>query len=196
MLYSLLATRFRDRIPWTQVQVFWGDERYVPHGDPHSNYRMAAAALLDHVPCPAENVHPMPTGRLDAEAAARDYETTLRRYFAGEWPRFDLVFLGLGSDGHTASLFPGSPALDERTRWAIAVRAPVEPPLRLTLTMPALTGSAHAYVLVTGSAKARALRHALAAGTDPHVCPAAGLASASGTVIWWADQAAASALDD
>ena len=112
-LYGLLASEFRDQIPWAHVHVFWGDERYVAPDDPDSNYRMAKETLLDHVPCPAGNVHPMPTHFPSADAAARDYENTLRNYFGTDWPHFDLSLLGLGEEGHTASLFPGSPALGE-----------------------------------------------------------------------------------
>lgn len=194
ILYSVLASRFRDRIPWADVHVFWGDERYVPHTDARSNYRMAAAALLDHVPCPPANVHPMPTHLSAADAAAREYEATLRGYFADESPHFDLVLLGLGADGHTASLFPASPALHERTRWVVAVTAAAEPPLRLTLTFPALTQSAHTYFLVTGSDKARALQHVLADTADPDTFPAAGIRRRDGTVIWWVDREAAAHL--
>ncbi len=135
-LYVLLASEFRDRIPWAGVHVFWGDERYVPAQDPDSNYRMARETLLDHVPCPAENIHPMPTSFASPDAAAQDYERTLRGYFNGDWPRFDIVLLGLGEEGHTASLFPGSPALTERTRWVVAVNVAAKPPERLTLTLP------------------------------------------------------------
>ncbi len=158
-LYRLLSSQFRDRIPWTKVQVFWGDERYVPLDDPRSNYRMARESLLDAVPCPAENVHPMPTELRDPDVAARDYEKTLRGYFSKDWPRFDLVLLGIGEEGHTASLFPGSPALEETRRGVVAVKAPVEPPQRLTLTLPALTHAANVYFLVSGSNKAQALPH-------------------------------------
>src|SRR5207244_2436820 len=100
--------------------------------DPRSNYRMAKEALLDHVPCPAANVHPMPTHFTTADLAAWDYEAILRHHFRGDWPRFDLVLLGLGVEGHTASLFPGSPALTEKKRWMMAVEAPAAPPVRLT----------------------------------------------------------------
>ena len=99
ILYTLLASEFRDQIPWAQTHVFWGDERYVPPDDPESNYRMARETLLDHVPCPAGNVHPMPTDFPSADAAARDYERTLRNYFGTDWPHFDLSLLGLGRRG-------------------------------------------------------------------------------------------------
>jgi 6-phosphogluconolactonase len=190
-LYGLLASEFRDRIPWQHVHVFWGDERYVPLHDPDSNYRMARETLLDHVPCPAGNIHPMPTHFPSPDAAARDYERTLRSYFGTDWPRFDLILLGLGEEGHTASLFRGSPALEERTRWVVAVKAPADPPLRLTLTLPALTRAVNSYVLVTGSAKARALHHVLSGDPDPRSYPAAGIRLMEGTLIWWVDRESA-----
>jgi 6-phosphogluconolactonase len=152
---------------------------------------MAKETLLDHVPCPAANVHSMPTHFSDADAAARDYEKTLREYFVGESPRFDLVLLGLGPEGHTASLFPGSPALQERTRWVVAVTAPAEPPIRLTLTLPALTRAANTFFLVTGLDKAQALDHVLVGHADPNIYPAAGVRPVEGTLIWWVDQEAA-----
>ena len=190
-LYGLLASEFRDQIQWTRVHVFWGDERYVLPHDPDSNYRMARETLLDHVPCPAENIHPMPTHRSSPDAAARDYERTLRGYFGADSPRFDLIVLGLGEEGHTASLFPGSPALGERTRWVVAVNTQAQPPLRLTLTLPALTRAAVVHVLVAGSTKARALRHVLTGIPDPNTYPAAGLRLTEGTLLWWVDREAA-----
>jgi len=190
-LYGLLASPFREQIPWAHVHVFWGDERYVPPGDAHSNYRMAKETLLDHVPCPTANVHPMPTHFSDPDAAARDYEATLRSYFSGAPPAFDLVLLGLGPEGHTASLFPGSPALAEPTRWVLAVMAPADPPVRLTFTFPVLNRAANAYFLVTGSNKARALHHILTGTADPNMFPAAGVRLAAGRLIWWVDREAA-----
>lgn len=190
-LYGLLSSQFRDRIPWAKVHVFWGDERYVPLDDSRSNYRMARETLLDAVPCPPGNVHPMPTELPDPDVAARDYEKTLRSHFLKDWPRFDLVFLGLGEEGHTASLFPESPALEETRRWVVAVKVPAEPPLRLTLTLPALTQAANVYFLVTGSNKAQALHHVLYGSPDPKNYPASGVRLAQGTVIWWVDREAA-----
>jgi 6-phosphogluconolactonase len=190
-LYGLLASRFEREIPWSLVHVFWGDERYVPLVDAKSNYRMAKETLLDHVSCPAANVHPMPTHLASPDAAARDYEATLRTFFAGEQPCFDLVLLGLGPEGHTASLFPGSPVLAESTRWVCAVSAPADPPTRLTLTWPALTGAGNIYVLVTGSNKAQAFRHVVGDAPDEHLYPAARIRLAGGAVIWWVDKEAA-----
>lgn len=190
-LYRLLASEHRDQIPWAQVHLFWGDERYVPQDDPRSNYRLAREALLDHVPIPPEHVHPMPTDFPDPDAAARAYEDMLRSRFASPWPRFDAVLLGLGTDGHTASLFPGSPALEEQERWVAAVRAPVEPSLRLTLTLPVLNHAAHVSFLVAGEDKAPALHRVLAGAPHPRTCPAAGVRPHSGDLIWWVDSAAA-----
>ncbi|HWV45940.1 MAG TPA: 6-phosphogluconolactonase [Nitrospira sp.] len=190
-LYRILSSQFRDQIPWKHVHVFWGDERCVPLDDPHSNYRMAWETLLDAVPCPPEHVHPMRTQLWAPDVAAWDYEKTLRNHFSKDWPRFNLVFLGLGEEGHTASLFPESPALAETKRWVVAVDAPVEPHLRLTLTLPALTHAANAYFLVTGSNKAQALPHILLGSPDPKHYPASGVRLAQGTVIWWLDREAA-----
>jgi 6-phosphogluconolactonase len=152
---------------------------------------MAKEALLDHVPCPPANIHPMPTHFPTADAAARAYERTLRNHFREEWPQFDMVLLGLGHDGHTASLFPGSLALAERTRWVVAARAPVEPHVRLTLTLPALTRARAISVVVAGATKAAALQHALEGAGDWIRYPAAGIRLATGPVIWWADREAA-----
>ena len=195
-LYRLLASEFAARIPWAHAHVFWGDERYVAPEDPRSNFGMAKQTLLDHVSCPAANVHRMPTHFADACVAARDYERRLRSRFDGEWPDFDLVLLGLGDDGHTASLFPGSLALAEKTRWVVATKAPAEPPSRLTLTLPALTGAASIYVLVAGSNKALALRHVLEGVGDWIRYPAAGVRLGTGTVIWWVDREAAGLAHD
>jgi 6-phosphogluconolactonase len=194
-LYRLLASQFRDQVPWEHVHVFWADERYVPAADPRSNYRMAKELLLDHVPCPAANIHPMPTGLPSAELAASDYEGTLRTHFRRTgWPAFDLVLLGLGDDGHTASLFPGSPALTENSRWVVAVEAPADPPSRLTLTLPVITQAAAVFFLVAGAAKARALHQVLEGVSEWTVYPAAGLLTERTNVTWWVDAEAAARL--
>ena len=190
--YEILAGRYHDRVPWDRVHLFWGDERVVPPGDPRSNARMAHEALVDRVPCPPANVHSIPAGVPSADAAARRYEDTLRGHFTGGRPALDLVLLGLGGDAHTASIFPGSPALGEARRWVMAVTAPVEPRLRITLTMEALTAAARLFVLVAGADKAAALRHALDPAADPARYPAAALRRAGSRVTWWVDRAAAS----
>jgi 6-phosphogluconolactonase len=189
-LYATLAARFNESLPWKHVHVFWGDERFVPSGDRRRNEAMARETLLDHVPCPPANIHPVSTGAARSEVAAADYEATLRRWFSSEWPRFDLVLLGLGADGHTASLFPGSSALDETTRWAVAATAPADPPSRVTLTLPVFNSAALTFFLVGGAEKAHALRRVLA-GADARILPAAGIRPSRGAVVWWVDRAAA-----
>jgi 6-phosphogluconolactonase len=194
-LYAVLASEYRDRIPWQAVHVYWGDERYVAATDPASNYRMARERLLDQVPCPAANVHPMPTHFGSPADAAAEYEATLRARFAGEPPDFDVLLLGVGADGHTASLFPGSHALDERDRWVLAVDAPAEPPSRLTLTLPALLHAKTTCVMAAGTDKAEPLRLALDTPIDPHRWPVSALRRAEGPVIWFCDRDAAAGLD-
>jgi 6-phosphogluconolactonase len=190
-LYRLLAAEYSDKIPWSQVDLFWGDERFVPWDDPRSNYRMVKESLLDHVPIPRENVYPMPTDISEPDAAAKAYERTLRNHFSGPWPRLDLVLLGMGADGHTASLFPGSPALGEQRRWVVAVHGPADPPLRLTLTLPVLNHAAVVFFLVTGAEKAAALRRALTSPPDPTACPAGAVRPQDGALVWWVDETAA-----
>ena len=150
---------------------------------------MARESLLDHVPLPLPNIYPMPTQSPSPDAAARDYERTLRAEVGNRRPAFDLVLLGLGEDGHIASLFPGSAALNETTRWVVAATAPVKPFPRLTLTLPAIASAARIFVLVSGASKATALEQVLNPGADPHTYPAAGLPSA-GVVTWWVDRTA------
>ena len=168
-LYHLLATTHRNQVNWARVHLFWGDERWVPADDPRSNFRMAHEALIDHVHCPAEHVHPIPVDASSPDVAAREYARTLHTFFSDAGP--DLVLLGMGSDGHTASLFPRSPALDEQRRWAVASLAPVEPRERVTLTLPFMIARGILF-FVAGSDKqfafARQFRPA-----DPHRYPVA-----------------------
>ena len=183
----------RDRFPWQRTQVFWGDERFVPHGDASSNYRMAREALLSQVPIQAGNVHPMPTEGVTPDEAAVRYERTLMDFYGGSVldpnrPIFDVTMLGLGTDGHIASLFPGTAVLDERSRWVSAViGAKAEP--RITLTYPALESSRTIAILVAGHEK-RAILDRLRNGDDS--LPAARLRPA-GHLHVMADAAAAKA---
>ena len=174
-------------MPWDRIHWFWGDERFVPADDPLSNTAMVRAALLDHVPVPAANIHPVPTEGISPEQAAAAYEGLLRAFKAeaAERPLFDLVLMGLGTNGHTASLFPGEPAVTERTAWAAAVRPPNEP-IRVTLTWPPLEDTRHAAFLVAGADKAEMVARIRA--RDPAVV-AAHYAPAS-PVMWWTDEAA------
>jgi 6-phosphogluconolactonase len=190
-LYRALAAKPRDAVRWPEVHVFWGDERLVAASDTRRNDRMAREMLLQHVPCPESHIHPMASNAVPEDVAAREYEETMRRYFANGRPRFDLVLLGLGAEGHTASLFPDSPVLDERERWVCAVRVPADPPARLTLTLPVLSQASNVFFLVSGADKSRALHDALDVRTDPRLCPAAAVKPIDGRVAWWVDAEAA-----
>lgn len=149
-------------LPWDRTDVFWVDERYVPHDHAESNFRLAKKLLLDRVPVPAGNIHPMPTGSGDPARDAAGYEQTLRAAFPGApWPGFDLVLLGLGDDGHTASLFPNDAALLERTRWAAAARSPHGVRDRITLTVPAINAARLKLLLACGEGKAAILTKAV-----------------------------------
>ena len=177
-LYTLLASHtYRDRFPWDRTHLFFGDERFVPHDHPDSNYRMARQAMIAHVPIPAAQVHPWRTDG-DPEHAALHYADTLKRFYGGDTldasrPLFDVQLLGLGEDGHTASLFPGVSALAERRAWTAAVVG-VKPEPRLTLTYPALNSSRVVAFLVSGEGKRDILARAMA-GDDTlpavHVVP-------------------------
>jgi 6-phosphogluconolactonase len=157
-LYRALAAA-PGSVDWSRTDLFFGDERVVPPDDPKSNYRMARESLLEPAGVPAANVHRMAGEAPDPDAAARAYEAELRAGAAEPW--LDLVLLGMGPDGHTASLFPGSPALDEQVRLCVPNQAPVAPVHRLTLTYPVLLGAAEVLFLITGRDKAEALRDVL-----------------------------------
>ena len=195
-LYALLAEApYRAQIPWDGVHLFWGDERCVPVDHPASNYRMADGVLTARVPIPPENVRRI-HGERAPQAAARAYDKTLRDFFCGPYARFDLVLLGLGTDGHTASLFPGSPALraGEKERLALAVTAVYEdrPVQRVTLTPAAINTARHVLFLVTGTAKAKIVR-AVLEDADAQL-PAQKIEPAAGALTWLVDEEAASLL--
>jgi 6-phosphogluconolactonase len=188
-LYRRLAARHRDDVAWDRVQFFWGDARHVPLDDVRSNFLMACESLMNALPVPPGHVYSIPMN-LAPQEAANAYERLLRSRFATEWPRFDLVLLGVGDDGHTASLFPGSPALQESDRWVVATTAPVEPHDRLTLTLPAVTHAAAIYVVAGGPSKAAAVRCALTDEPNPQ-CPVSFIGVARRPIVWWLDREAA-----
>jgi 6-phosphogluconolactonase len=190
-MYSLWASKYSTQTPWDKVHLFWGDERFVPQDDPLSNYRMARETLISHVSIPATNVHPVPTNFAKPQQAASAYEAELRKYFGSAPPAFDAQLLGIGGEGHTASLFPGSPALEEKQRWVAAVRAPADPPDRLTLTPVVLNCGRHTFFLVAGENKRKILA-AIRSEPDskPSEYPAARIRP-PGPVFWFLDQAAA-----
>jgi len=193
--YLLLGTEaLVARVMWSRVQVLWGDERCVPPDHIESNYRMARETLLDRVPIPAANVHRV-HGEDDPATAAEVYEATLRallRTPAGA--RIDLVLLGLGEDGHTASLFPGNAAIHERTRWVMAARASAASVWRITLTPAVINAAAEILFLVSGGAKAGILRRVLEDPRRPQELPAQAIAPSNGRVRWCVDAAAAADL--
>jgi len=200
-LYALLATdAYAARVDWSRVHVFLGDERCVPPDDPASNYRMAWERLLAHVPVPAHQVHRI-RGEDDPAAAAAAYERELRAAFStpdgaprtDPGARFDLVLLGLGPDGHTASLFPGTPAVRERERWVVAHRVPVAPSWRVTLTAIVINVAADVLFLVAGD-KASILRRVLEGPYEPDVLPSQTIAPRAGRLRWLVDAAAAAEI--
>lgn len=192
-LYGLLASdEFRGRFPWQRVSWYWGDERFVPYDHPESNYRMTREAMLSKAPVPPENIHPVPADGTPDEAALR-YEQALQADYGAmvldpARPLFDITLLGLGPDGHTASLLPDEPVLNERKRWTAAV-SHGRPEVRITMTYPAIESSRHVAFLVAGQEKA-AMFGAIRAGGSR--VPAA-LLKPVGELIWFVDRAAAGA---
>lgn len=177
-----------SKVLWSRVQILWGDERCVPPQNVESNYRMARETLLDRVPVPAANVHRI-HGEDDPGTAAAAYEATLRAL-----PRIDLVLLGLGEDGHTASLFPGGTAVHEQTRWVVAARATAASMWRITLTPAVINAAAEVLFLVSGGAKANILRRVLEGPRRPQELPAQAIAPSKGRLRWYVDAAAAADL--
>ncbi len=192
-VYRLLASDpYRERMPWNAIHCFWGDERHVPPDHPDSNFRMAREAMLDAVPLPAGNVHRVPAEEPDPQRAAAEYESTLREFFpAADWPVFDLIQLGLGKEGHTASLFPGGTALHERERWVAAPWVEAQSTFRVTFTPPVLNHARRAMFLVAGDEKAAALHAVLEGARDPDLYPAQ---IVEGNRLWMVDRAAARLL--
>ena len=192
--YEILAQPpFREQVPWSRTHVFWGDERCVPPDDPRSNYRLARKALLDQVPLPRTQIHPL-SCRPSPAAGAREYETLLREFCAGTPPGLDLVFLGLGEDGHTASLFPYHGALEEQERWTAAVYVPTQGLHRVTFTPAFINQAAVVAFLVAGAAKAGALREVIQKPRDPRRLPAQLINPERGELYWLVDREAAGQL--
>ncbi|HEY8032075.1 MAG TPA: 6-phosphogluconolactonase [Methylocella sp.] len=188
--YELLAD-LGTSLDWQKIHLFWGDERFVPPDHRDSNFRMAREALIDHVPIPATQIHAVPTNAASPEEAAGLYEATLQAYYGGktlesERPLFDVTLLGLGEDGHIASLFPGTKALNERAAWVTSIIG-AKPEPRISLTYPALQSSRLILFVVSGAKKRDILARVLA---NDMTLPAAGLAT-HGTIRIFADRAAA-----
>jgi 6-phosphogluconolactonase len=196
-LFNLLATNARTTLPWDRMFFFWGDERHVPPTDPESNYRMADEAMLSKIPVAAGNVFRMPAENPDAAAAAEAYEKTLRKFFQTApdgVPQFDLILLGMGPDGHTASLFPGTAALQEKSRLVVANWVEKLKTHRLSLTLPVLNAARCVAFLVSGTDKADVLKIVLEEDVPGEQYPAKLVKPSDGKLIWFVDRAAASAL--
>ncbi|MFQ5796650.1 MAG: 6-phosphogluconolactonase [Candidatus Bipolaricaulia bacterium] len=198
LLYAMLATNaFRQRVPWSRVHLFWGDERCVAPDHPESNYRMAREVLLDKTPIPVRNIHRMPAEQEDRLHAAAVYEQTLREFFelrGGELPCFDLILLGMGEDGHTASLFPGTPALAETERLVAANYVEKLGTYRLTLTVPVINHAANVVFLVSGKSKELVLREVLEGEHQPQRLPSQLIRPVEGKLVFIVDREAGKEL--
>jgi 6-phosphogluconolactonase len=199
--YGLLGSKrgapFRALVPWDTIHFFWGDERHVPPDHPDSNYRMANEAMLSRVPVAPQHVHRIKAENSDASKAAEDYDRELRGFFrlpSGQFPRFDLILLGMGPDGHTASLFPGTDAIREQKKLVAAPWVEAFRTYRITLTPPVLNQAASVIFLVSGKEKAEMLREVLQGEFQPHRFPAQIIRPTNGRLLWLVDHAAARLL--
>jgi 6-phosphogluconolactonase len=194
-LYSLLADEpWRSQLPFAQTHFFWGDERHVPPSHPESNFRMANEALLSKLPLAKENIHRLKGELGDPAAAAHEYEQELKNFFnlsASQMPRFDLVLLGIGTDGHTASLFPGTAGLRDRAHLCVANWIENLSTWRMTLTLPVLNNAANVIFLVAGSDKA-GIVNSILNGEERELYPAQLVQPVNGHLLWMLDQAAGS----
>lgn len=196
-LYTLIAANASNILPWDKMFFFFGDERHVPPNDPDSNYRMANESLLSKVPIPSANVFRVPTENPDADAAAEAYDQTLQKFFGvkpGEFPRFDLILLGLGGDGHTASLFPETKALQEKSRLVVANWVEKLKTSRITFTLPLLNAARTVAFLVSGTDKAAILHEVLEGNAPGEKYPSRLVKPTDGHLTWFVDRAAASEL--
>lgn len=189
---ELAKPEWQKQIDWSKVFVFWGDERFVAPSDAQSNQKMARETLLDHVPIGEKNIIAVPF-LATAELSAMQYEIELKKIFS-DLPKFDLILLGLGADGHTASLFPGSKALAEETRWVCPSKSKAGGPERITLTYPVINHGSLVCFLVTGAEKAAIVKEILNAPLGSEVYPAERIRPTSGKILWLLDQTAASEL--
>ncbi len=193
-LHEEIVRNFSSRLPWDKVFFFWGDERHVPPDDPESNYRMANETLLGKLHVPADHIFRIPAEMQDAGESAAAYERTLRGFFRAPnvFPRFDFVLLGMGPDGHTASLFPGTTALDEQEHWVVANWVEKLNTFRITMTYPVLNHAACVMFLVSGVEKAQMLKEAL---RNPNAnLPCQRVRPFEGQLLWFLDQGAGGKL--
>jgi 6-phosphogluconolactonase len=196
-LYSLIAANAASSVAWQKVFFFWGDERHVGPQDAESNYRMAEESLFSRISVPPGNIFRVPSENPDAAAAAETYEQVMRRFFAtapNEFPRFDVILLGMGPDGHTASLFPETAALKEKSRWVVANWVEKLQAYRITLTLPVLNQARVVAFLISGTDKAAALHEVLEGKAPGQKYPSKMVQPVDGKLIWFVDRAAASEL--
>jgi 6-phosphogluconolactonase len=192
-VYFLLASEHKN-LPWDRIHIFFGDERHVPPDHPDSNFRMASESLLSKVPIPEKNIHRI-HAELEAEAAATEYDQQMRDFFHlsnRDWPRFDLIFLGIGEDGHTASLFPGSKALTEESSRVTANWVDKFKTFRITLTLPVINHAAEVVFMVSGAGKSQILGEILQPGSQKY--PAQSVRPENGRLLWLVDEDAGSLL--
>lgn len=193
----LALSPYRDSLAWSKVHLFWGDERCVPSTHPDSNYKMVNEALITKVPIPAENINRIPAEVGNPQLAAHSYEQTLRNHpllGGGPFPSFDVMLLGLGEDGHTASLFPGTDVLHEKIRWVAAPFIKRFSAHRITLTPPVINRAASIIFVVTGESKSAALRQVLESEYRPDLLPAQLIRPEQGSLYWLVDRPAAAQL--
>jgi len=193
-LYTLLAdSPYRESIPWEKIHFFWGDERAVPFEDSRNNAKMAYDELLDKVGVKAENIHVMRTD-IGPEESSAEYEKILKQYFNGSETTFDFVLLGMGDDGHTLSLFPGTPVTHEQDAWVTSFFLPAQDMYRITLTAPVVNHAACVAFLAVGAGKAETLKHVLEGDFEPDTYPSQVIKPSKGKLIWFIDEAAAANL--
>ena len=193
-LYQLLASEpFKSSIPWEKVHFFWGDERFVPFEDSRNNAKMAYTELLDHIPAVAENIHVMNTS-LSPEESSENYTSILRSYFEETGVTFDFVLLGMGDDGHTLSLFPGTPIIHEQEKWVDSFYLDAQSMYRITLTAPVVNRAAKVVFLAVGANKADVLYQVLNGENNPDLYPSQVIQPTLGELHWFVDDAAAANL--
>lgn len=194
-LYQLLsAEEFKNKIDWSKLHFFWGDERYVPFTDKKNNAKMAFDNLLNHVPAVKENIHIIRTD-IEPKWSAIEYEKLLHEYFPDNDKTFDLVLLGMGDNAHTLSLFPGYEVVQEKERWVQSFYLEEQKMVRITLTAPVVNAAGCIVFLVSGSDKAAAVQHVLAGEHEPDLYPSQVIQPYKGELYWWIDESAAADLE-
>ena len=195
LLFKLMASAdYRERMPWAQTFIFWGDERYVPMDDSRNNAYIARTLLLDKVAIPAENIFPIPTNLEPATEVAKAYAQTLETFFGNSLPQFDLIMLGIGENAHTASLFPNTPVIHEKRAWVSALYVEEVKMYRITLTAPVINNAHDVMFLAAGSGKAEVLKTVLTAPYQPEKYPAQLISPVLGSLFWFLDEPAAALL--